>query len=185
MALTRARVVAGDPALATTISEVIRNILTRSRDPEALRRDVAEMRARIARERPATNLWDVKDIRGGLIDLEFIAQYLQLRHAAEKPEVLDVQTSRVFGKAAKAGLLAPAQARELTAATKLVQQVQGTLRLVSVGAFEPDEAPHGLKQRLATACGSASFEELEEDLRETTSRISKFFAEIIGMAEEN
>jgi len=180
MALTRARVVAGEPGLADRISKIIQDVLTRSRDHEALRKDVAEMRARIARERPAKNIWDVKDTRGGLVDLEFLAQYLQLRHAAETPDILDVHTSSVFGKAAMAGVLTSAQARELAAATKLIQQVQGTLRLVNVGVFEPTEAPHGLKQRLATACGSGSFGELEENLRETTSRVIGYFEDIVG-----
>ncbi len=51
--------------------------------------------------------WDLKYAAGGLIDLEFIAQYLQLVHAADRPDILDTSTARVLEKAARLGVLAP------------------------------------------------------------------------------
>ena len=56
------------------------------RDPEKLVRDVADMRRRIAEENPRPSPWDLKNRRGGLIDIEFIVQYLMLRYAASAPE---------------------------------------------------------------------------------------------------
>ena len=82
MALTRARVVVGEPAFRARIETAIRRILTRPRDRERLAGDVAAMRRRMeAHSRPASP-WDVKQRPGGLVDVEFIAQYLMLLHAA-------------------------------------------------------------------------------------------------------
>jgi glutamate-ammonia-ligase adenylyltransferase len=51
------------------------------------------VRARIAKEKGTEDIWDLKQVRGGLVDLEFIAQYLQLKNAAAHPGVLDQSTS--------------------------------------------------------------------------------------------
>src|SRR6516225_11054892 len=78
MALTRARPVAGDMALREQIADAIGSVLAAKRDPTRLLVDVADMRRRIADENPRPSLWDLKNRRGGLIDLEFIVQYLVL-----------------------------------------------------------------------------------------------------------
>ena len=50
------------------------------------------MRARIEKEKGTRDIWDLKQVRGGLVDLEFIAQHLQLVHAADHPTVLNQNT---------------------------------------------------------------------------------------------
>ena len=103
MALTRARVVAASPAFAARVESVIRGALCRPRDRDALAADVIEMRAAIAQEKGDGDRWDLKFAAGGLVDIEFIAQYLQLLHAAERPEILDTSTARALDKAWRAG----------------------------------------------------------------------------------
>jgi glutamate-ammonia-ligase adenylyltransferase len=179
MALTRARVVAGEPALTARIEAAIAQLLTAPRDAERLLVDVAEMRARIARERQAASLWEVKDLRGGLIDLEFLAQYLQLRHAESHPEVLDRSTQHAFAKLAKAGALGASLAGRLIEATRLMRQVQGFLRLTVSGAFDQTAAPEGLKSALARATGAADFAALEAGLIGTAQAVYEAFVEII------
>ena len=85
MALTRARPVAGDPNLSAAVMADIRTVLCAPRDSDALLADVAAMRERIDGERHTENRWRLKHVRGGLLDLEFIAQYHLLRHAARHP----------------------------------------------------------------------------------------------------
>ena len=75
MALTRARVVAGD---AGPVTEAICAILTQA-PPPTLAKEVVAMRAEIAAAKPGGGKWDVKLAAGGLVDLEFIVHYLQLR----------------------------------------------------------------------------------------------------------
>ncbi len=102
MALTRARVVSAPPAFAARVEAVIRRALCRKRDPRAVAAAVIEMRAAIAKEKGDANPWDLKYAAGGLVDIEFIAQYLQLVHAAATPDILDTSTARVAGKSCAA-----------------------------------------------------------------------------------
>jgi glutamate-ammonia-ligase adenylyltransferase len=139
MALTRARVIAGPPPLTAEIERSIRTALTRRRDDERLRAEVADMRARIERERHARSIWDVKYVRGGLVDIEFIAQYLQLRHAHAAPQVLSTNTTEALSALSAAGVLSPDVADELIEALGLWQQIQARLRL----AFSDPAAAYG------------------------------------------
>lgn len=92
MALTRARVVAcTDDALAARITDTIRDILVTERDVATLARNAADMRQRIATQKATDDPWQVKQVAGGLVDLEFLAQYLQLAHAHNHPQVLAPQ----------------------------------------------------------------------------------------------
>src|SRR5205823_11356956 len=86
MAMTRGRVVSATPVFAAKIEAVIREILCRPRDAAAIAGDVVEMRGAIAKEKGDGEPWDLKYAAGGLIDIEFIAQFLQLVHAAALPE---------------------------------------------------------------------------------------------------
>ena len=81
------------------------------RDRAKIAADVLDMRERIAKEKGTDDIWDLKQVRGGLVDVEFIAQYLQLVHAAAHPEVLDQNTVEAFRKLRDAGLLAQAARR--------------------------------------------------------------------------
>ena len=83
MALTRARVVSASPAFGARVEKVIRDVLQRPRDAELIAGDVVEMRGAIAKEKGDGERWDLKYAAGGLVDIEFIAQYLQLVHAHE------------------------------------------------------------------------------------------------------
>ncbi len=77
-ALTRLRAVAGDAALGERVEALARAVIVRPRDRDKTLADVADMRARMERERKARNPWDLKLAPGGLVDIEFVAQALQL-----------------------------------------------------------------------------------------------------------
>lgn len=179
MAVTRARAIAGDPALCTRIETAIRDTLCTPRDADALLIDVLEMRERIERERPAKTIWSVKFLRGGLTDLEFLAQYLLLRHAPNHPEIIDGATQKVFAKLADAGLLEPEPARLLIDATRLIRQIQGMLRLTAAPAFDADQGSDSLKSALARAAGLDDFETLRRRLITTTDAVHAIFVDTI------
>jgi glutamate-ammonia-ligase adenylyltransferase len=157
MALTRARVIAGPIELRGRIEHIVRDTLTAPRDAERLRADVADMRRRIEEHHgvgdgPAA-LWQVKYVRGGLVDVEFAAQYLQLRHAADHPEVLSPNTCTALDRAAGAGVLDRAAADDLIAAHRLAQRIQSFLRLThGDAAFDPEGAVPAVRTGLARAC---------------------------------
>ena len=71
------------------------------------------MRDRIARHMPAKSPWDFKHLPGGLFDIDFVAQYLALRHAAERPDLLDPHPAEMLRRMATAGLLEQADAERL------------------------------------------------------------------------
>ncbi len=179
MALTRARVVAGEAGLADRIEADRLTTLTRPRDPERLLREVAEMRDRITREFGAKSVWNVKHLRGGLVDLEFIAQYLQLRHGTERPDLLDSSTEVVFRKFAEAGLLGRNLAHQLIETMQLLREVQSFLRLTCREAFDEETAPDGLKVDLAKAAGCKDFDSLKNRIVTAAQLASEAYFEII------
>jgi glutamate-ammonia-ligase adenylyltransferase len=167
MALTRARAVAGPPTVRDRVEAALNEIRTAPRDPERLLAEVAAMRQRLYREMPAKSIWSVKYAEGGLLDLDFIAQYLQLRHACETPQVLAVSTQAAFAQLAKVGLLDPALAEKMIHATRFLRQVQETLRLTVGPAFNADTLSATLQAALATSVGLEDFDALHRRLEET------------------
>jgi glutamate-ammonia-ligase adenylyltransferase len=140
MALTRARVVAGPAAFARRIEAVLQEALARPSDPSRLRTDAAAMRQRLAENFPATDAWDVKHRDGGLMEVEFVAQVLQLTHAAADPIVLSPTTATALAALARAGALPPAQADSLAQAARRWRAIASGLRL-TVGARRGKDAP--------------------------------------------
>jgi len=185
LALTRARVVSGPPAFAVRVEKVIRDVLARERDPEAIAGDVVEMRGAIAAEKGDTERWDLKYVAGGLVDLEFIAQYLQLIHAHATPDILDTATARVLDKAARLGLLAAEDSDVLRPAVRLYQNLTQILRLCLSGPFDPKAAGQGLLSLLARAGDVPDFATLEAHLAETQARVRASFVRILGRAPQS
>jgi glutamate-ammonia-ligase adenylyltransferase len=129
MALTRARVVAGPPALRRRIEETVAAAL--ARPAGAALADAAAMRARMLRDLPPEGPWDVKAMPGGLVEVEFVAQALQLRHAAEAPGVLSPTTRVALARLGAAGFLPEEEAAALVAADRLWREITGLIRLTA------------------------------------------------------
>src|SRR5262245_37277119 len=182
MALTRARVVSASPAFAARIEEVIGAVLRRARDRAMTAGDVVEMRNAIATEKGDADRWDLKYVAGGLIDIEFIAQYLQLVHAAESPDILDTSTARVLDKAWRLGLLAAEDAEVLRPAVRLYHDLTQILRLTLPGPFDPKSAAPGLLALLARAADVPDFATLDAFIAETQGKVRASFTRILGLA---
>jgi len=179
LALTRARVVSGPAALRATVETAIREILTRPRDRAKVAADVRDMRARIEKEKGTTDIWDLKQVRGGLVDLEFIAQCLQLVHAAARPDILDQNTVVALQNLQRAGLLGARAADTLLPAAGLLNDLTQILRLCLDGPFEPGKAPEGLKSLLAASGQVPDFARLEADLAAQEGRVAALFGELV------
>ena len=128
MALSRARVIAGDEDLGEQVTGDIRSILSTPRDPAKLLVDVADMRKRIATQHANTHPWEVKHRRGGLVDIEFLAQYLQLQHASAEPNVMSTSTLAALMRLREHGCLENADATTLIEALSFWQRAQGNFR---------------------------------------------------------
>jgi [glutamine synthetase] adenylyltransferase / [glutamine synthetase]-adenylyl-L-tyrosine phosphorylase len=179
MALSRARVVIAPDGMAEKIETTIHDVLTAPRDPDGLLRDVADMRARIAREHGPGDVWNVKYYRGGMIDIEFLAQYLQLRHAHDHPSVLAANTTVALARLADAGVLDPAVAEDLIRAMRLWRNVQAVLRMTLESRFDEDAAPDGLRAALIRGAGADDFQSLRAEMLETAQRAHEHFIALI------
>jgi len=185
MALTRARIVAGDEALGARVAEVIGETLSGERDPASTARDVAEMRARIAAEKGSGDIWSLKFVRGGLIDIEFIAQYLQLVHAHDRPEVLRANTGEALAALATAGVLADGAAEELLAAWRLFHEITQMVRVSLGDPADPRNASQSFKRRLAKCAGAPDFSVLEAEIADAEAAVAARFDEIVVAGSRN
>jgi [glutamine synthetase] adenylyltransferase / [glutamine synthetase]-adenylyl-L-tyrosine phosphorylase len=163
MALTRARVVAGPPVLRARIEAAIAGALAAPADADRIRADAAAMRARMLRDLPPDGAWDVKLRAGGQIEVEFIAQVLQLLNARERPELCSPTTRVALTRLAKAGALAAEDAALLVRADHVWRTVQGMLR-ITVGRGARDELPDASARALLRAVAEAVGQEGAVDI---------------------
>jgi glutamate-ammonia-ligase adenylyltransferase len=138
------------------------------------------MRGLIAREKGDSDLWDLKLVAGGLIDIEFVAQYLQLAFARQHPAILDVSTRKVVEEAGHAGLITPERAEILVDAHRLYTDATQFMRLSTSGPFDPAKAAAGVKRRIAAAVGFPDFEAFAAALGEARRRVRATFEAILA-----
>ena len=180
MALTRARVLSGPDALRHKVEHAICAALTRPVDPATIMSDARTMREKLASQFPGRDIWDIKFAPGGLVDIEFIAQVLQLCHAAGHPGVLDQNTIAALEKLARAELLGVADAEVLIAAARLEHGLTQVLRIALEGTLKPEVSTRGLKALLARSGDAPTFSGLEALLTETQQQVRDIFTRLIG-----
>ncbi len=180
LALARARVVCGPDALRQPIADTVRSVLTRARDRASVVQDVKEMRAKIAADKGTVDIWNLKQVRGGLVDLEFLAQFLQIVNAHEHPDVLDQNTERALTKLAAFCVLAKEDAEVLIPAAKLYQSLTQVLRLCLDKPFKAADAPLALRELLARSADMPDFSVLEVTLKEALARVHEAFDRLIA-----
>lgn len=181
MALTRARVIAGPDSLVAQTKATIAGVLARPREQESLLKDVSKMRQRMAEEFATDNPWEVKHVRGGLLDIEFLCQYWQLLSAHDHRQILSQRTVQSFRALSEAGLIDDAIAEELVAASTLMGAVRGFLRQCFGSDFNPrEQGSHGVRTALAKAAGLSTFEALEKQILETQARVRSHYETFIA-----
>jgi glutamate-ammonia-ligase adenylyltransferase len=180
MALTRARIVAGNASLNGEITHSIATVLARPRDPQALAKSVREMRALIAQEKGENNPWDLKLAAGGVIDVEFLAQYLVLRGAETFAQVIQVDSAAAIAQAGRCGLIPLADAELLVEAHRLYSTVTQMMRLTVEGEFDPKVIAKGVLRRIAAAADCPDFARLERQLSETRQAVRKLFTRMLA-----
>jgi glutamate-ammonia-ligase adenylyltransferase len=174
MALCRARVVASDPADRVAIEAVVATILDRPRDPVMLRRDVLAMRRDIAAAKPGGGVWDVKLASGGLVDLEFIVHFLQLRdRVAMTPDL----------RAALVALAAAGTVPDgMIAAHDTLTRILALLRLVVAGPL-PKRFPNAVEALLASATGATDFAGAETATGLAKAAVRAAWSEIFALGD--
>ncbi|MBS0481647.1 MAG: bifunctional [glutamine synthetase] adenylyltransferase/[glutamine synthetase]-adenylyl-L-tyrosine phosphorylase [Proteobacteria bacterium] len=169
MALTRARVLYGPQADRQDLEAIVHSVLTMARDPEKLRADVLHMRGEMARHKPAKGPLDVKLARGGLVDVEFITHYLQLRESIG----LSPQMSEALAELAAAGLVPEA----VRPAHAMLARFLIAARLLAPDGQEPLPAARAV---LAKACQCGDWNGLTDALDQARAAVAACWAQTFG-----
>ncbi len=150
-ALIRARAVGGDPRLCRHFEKIRKEVLARPRDPDKLRIEVLEMRRRMRREllKPQSGVFDIKQDTGGIVDIEFLVQYLVLRYASSHPELLEwTDNVRLIHTLIDSGVIHEADAHLLKHAYLIYRAVAHKLSLQEKPARVPLETFSRLHQKV-------------------------------------
>jgi [glutamine synthetase] adenylyltransferase / [glutamine synthetase]-adenylyl-L-tyrosine phosphorylase len=183
MSLTRARPVAGPRTLAAQIMAAVREILRRPRDPDRLVADVDDMRRRIAEQHRAPETFDLKHRSGGMVDIEFVAQYLQLRWAADHPFVLCQNTHGALAALAAAHVLPRAAETDLARSLRLWRNVQSLLKLVANEPFDQAAAAPQIQALLAASAGAGAvdFADLRTKIEEAAAVAHGWYERLVAL----
>lgn len=166
LALSRARVVwASDEAFADTVAAAVETALRRPRGKQKLVKDALEMRTLMAKERPPSGFWDLKLGEGGLVDIEFAAQTVQIAYAAAGGP-LHANTGEALTALQSAGLIADDAATSLRSAWLLQQDLGQVLKVALADDADPAAEPKRFKAILARAGRARTFAALEKLLAE-------------------
>ncbi|MBI1386277.1 MAG: bifunctional [glutamine synthetase] adenylyltransferase/[glutamine synthetase]-adenylyl-L-tyrosine phosphorylase [Rhizobiales bacterium] len=179
MALTRARVLSGGEVLRSAVEAAIRAALLRPRDRVKLVEDVRAMRERIAVHKGGTSIWDIKTVRGGQVDLEFIVQFALLEAAARHPDVLHTNLPKAIARLGEVGALDAGATAICADAARLYAAVSEILALCISGPFVPADAPSDLKSLLAKTSESDDFGALAERLEAMQSAVCDLFERVV------
>jgi glutamate-ammonia-ligase adenylyltransferase len=143
-ALTRARWVAGDPEVGTAFERIRREVLQQPRDPARLREEVLQMRQKMLAAHPnPSGLFDVKHDRGGIVDVEFVVQFLVLAHSHAHPELTrNIGNLALLKLAGELGLIPAPLAEKARNAYRELRRMQHKLRLqgAEIARMEVPEA---------------------------------------------
>jgi glutamate-ammonia-ligase adenylyltransferase len=179
LALTRARVVwASSEAFAMDASGAIEAALRRPRDRAQTAADVREMRGLMERERPPKGVWDLKLSPGGLVDIEFAAQFLQLVHAVDGGPLAQ-NTAEALAAMRSAGLAPKAPLEDLQKAWKLQQDLTQLLKVALEDDADPDGEPPAFRALLARAGGARDFRSLNARLTAARAAARKAYDSLV------
>ena len=183
MALTRARLILAPDAMRIPLEKAIQNVLTKRRDKTTLVSSVHEMRGKLFSEFGSTNKWAVKHCQGGLVDMEFICQYLMLLNGSDHPDIFSPTLSEAIDKLHTINALKDVDHASIHAAHEYMQQIQSLLRL-SIGSApeSSEEIPEGLKHIMLQTTKSSNFSDLEMQLAKHQDFIYKLYQSLIETA---
>ncbi len=186
-ALTKAAVMTGPAPLAERIERLIRQIVYERPSPEGLREEIYRLRGRMESEiaRESEGSFNIKTGRGGLVDVEFVAQYLLIRHGSQHPCVQSGNTLSALKALHEAHLLYDADFVVLDGGYRFLRRLENKLRLVHDQSIHQLSSEREYLVKLARRLGYPDKprrpdEVLMEDYRSTTEKIRAVFDRIVG-----
>jgi len=187
-ALLRARPVAGDEALfLRACAEVLEPSLFRPMDRAAAAKELLAMRERMEREiaDESPGRYNSKLGRGGLVDVEFAVQFLQLAHGATDPQIRSGSTPEALALLLRHGHLAPQDHAPLSRGYRFLRRLESRLRIVRDRSVDriPEKGPELLRlARRMGYSGSRAGEDLLADYERTSADVRAAFLRVLGVA---
>ncbi len=180
--LTRARLVLGDRALGRRVREALRAVVYGTALPAASLKEIGAVRTRMEVElgKETRGRYHVKLGRGGLVDVEFLAQALQLVHGAAHPGARRASTTAALAGLARAGALAPVTAGALAGHYRFLRRVSTALRLLGARPTDTLELAGPMPARVGTALGFPSRDAFLAAYRERTTAVRTAYSEVFG-----
>ncbi len=180
MALSRARVIAGDAGFVEEVSATLHQVMAQPRDRKSVFKDVRAMRSLIAKEKGDGDPWDLKLAAGGLTDLDFIAQAFTLAFSAQCPDLIGQRADRIYEAAARDGLMEEADAVFLTEAHRLFGDLLQWQRLTIEGHFNPKTVTPAIFRRLAAVAGLPNEKVLLAHLNDMRKRVRAVYEKVMA-----
>ncbi len=187
-ALIKARFVAGDALLGSRLEEAARRFAYGGPWDPSVPREIGRVRARmekeIAREKPG--VFNVKTGRGGIVDVEFIVQVLQLRHGGGNPALWAPNTLSALAALRVQGRIPAGDAEDLRAGYTFLRTLEDRLRLLrnrstsELESVEPDFDRLARRLGYADGPGRSAATALLDEYRERTERIRAIYARVFG-----
>jgi [glutamine synthetase] adenylyltransferase / [glutamine synthetase]-adenylyl-L-tyrosine phosphorylase len=182
-ALVRARSIAGSPELRKRVDEALDRAVYDPGPVDDARERIHEMRLKMAKDRAARGsrdrpALDLKLGQGGLVEVEFLVQYLLIQHGRDAPEIRSTSTREALERLAKRGILPADQAAELRAAHRFLRRVQNWLRIETDEMIDHVSLDPADLRPLALAVGYVGPEaerHLARDLEAETERIHRHY----------
>jgi glutamate-ammonia-ligase adenylyltransferase len=179
--LTRARLVGGDPRLGRVVRRRIRGLLYGPEAPPPDLKEMRELRERMERElgKETPGRFHVKFGRGGLVDVEFITQALQMQHGARQPGVRRANTLAAIRGIAAAGLLPPADCDTLAEQYRFLRRVSLGLRLFGTRPSDTLEVAGPNPARLAKTLDYPSRKDFLDDYRRRAAWVRALYDRVV------
>ena len=180
--LTRARLVLGDRGLARRVRATLRRLVYGGSLPASALKEIGEVRTRMELElgKETPGRWHVKLGRGGLVDVEFLAQALQLVHGAGHPDARRTSTAAALAGLARVGALPAARAAALTTDYRFLRRVSTALRLLGARPTDTIELAGPMPARVASALGLPSRDAFLTAYRDRTAAVRAAYEAIFA-----
>ena len=178
MAFTKARVITGNNSLKNKIETIISSSLTKSHDNDKLVKNITDLRAKISKEFGSSDIWNLKYVHGGLLDIDFIVQYFILLNANKYPEILTNSSDKALEKLIELKLIDEKIGNQLLESYNFMNSLLLISRLCGGGVINEAKIPQGLKNLIAATLDLPSFELVKTDLIDATTNASAYFSSL-------
>lgn len=181
LALCRARVIHSDsPALTAQLESIVLGWLDQGYDPAVLAYSIQSLRVKIQAQHPTSDPWDVKHIRGGMMDIDLTAQFIRLVHPAAFKGKTGLSAKRIIEIAHHEGLLGAKDAMKLVLYYTLMRRVQHALRLCSTTQSVSATTSDALQRMLCQLMRREHCDQIREELLEAQAFVCNACSRLVS-----